>query len=707
LAASITVTKLRSTIASVVLLALAVGLQGCAWFDNQTTYFNTYYNMRRVMTEVKEDFDYQDENKRTKPRVLVPAVDSMKLVSGPPKNTTYQFLRALMIERAKLQPMATKVDSILIKGSKVVANHPKSRYVEGALFLMAEAYFFRSEWVPSQQKCIELIERYVDGDFSPDAHLLLAKDYLMQRKMTQGKQLLSRTVDVAWYKDRYDILSEAYRIQAEMAIEDGDIDKAVNPYKQAIEQCDDGEQRARWQVDLAAIYYRLGKYELAERAFANVHEETPDALATFEADLYRGASLAHLGKFAEASAIFDDLAENRNYEEWKSYIAAERLALDRLKNPDPKDPGQIAKERIADTSFVGRPEMMAQSFQKGMNLFKTGDYFEALKYFAKAKVIRTPVYDVANKYFTLLKQWDDQQRKVRSIDQMLVIDTTHKDSLNRQKSIELFALGRVHEQMENTDSALYYYRRAFDGTSEADPQRGRYLFSQARVIQQTDPEAADSLFEVISDRWPNSEFAKQASANLGFLDQGGVDDAVELYRSGNSFRMVKDYVYAKRQYMAIVEKFPEHAYAPKALYAMGWMYERDRGMNDSAMVYYAKLLESYPRSEYAREIYASYEFALAKINGVEADSSLLRDLDKELLDKAKAGEADVLQQLIKNNQNAIQMNGPNMTLPNIPGLTPAGGGGSINDMLQQQLKNTTGKVLGSDSTQVSRPLPPR
>ncbi len=699
-------THYRTIIVSLSALALAVGLQGCAWFDNQTTFFNTYYNMKRVMTEVKEDFEYQDENKRTKPRVLVPAVDSMKLVSGPPKNTTYQFLRAFVIERAKLQPMATKVDSILIKGSKVVANHPKSKYVEGSLFLMAEAYFFRSEWVPSQQKCIELIERYVDGDFSPDAHLLLAKDYLMQRKMTQGKQLLSRTIDVAWYKDRYDILSEAYRIQAEMAIEDGDIDKAVNPYKQAIEQCDDGEQRARWQVDLASIYYRLGRYELAEPAFKKVHDETPDALATFEADLYRGASLARLGKYEEATAIFDDLADNRNYEEWKSYIEAERLALDRLKNPDPKDPGQIAKERMADTSFVGRPELMAQSFQKGMSLFKVGDYHEALKYFAKAKVIRTPVYDVANKYFTLLKQWDDQQRKVRSIDQMLVIDTTHKDSLNRQKSIELFALGRVHEQMENTDSALYYYRRAYDGTSEADPQRGRYLFSQARVIQQTDPEAADSLFEIISDRWPNSEFAKQASANLGFLDQGGVDDAVELYRSGNSFRMVKDYAYAKRQYMAIVEKFPEHAYAPKALYAMGWMYERDRGMNDSAMVYYAKLLESYPRSEYAKEIYASYEFALAKINGVEADSSLLRDLDKELLDKAKAGEDNVLQQLLKNNQNAIQRNGPNMALPNIPGLTPPNGG-SVNDMLQQQLKNATGKVVGSDSTQVSRPLPPK
>ncbi|MBC8124816.1 MAG: hypothetical protein H7X70_03700 [Candidatus Kapabacteria bacterium] len=135
--------------------------------------------MKRIMTEVKDEFDFQDENKRNKPRVLVPAMDSMRLVAGPPKTTTYQFLRAFIIERAKLQPVATKVDSILIKGSKVVANHPKSKYIEGSLYLMAEAYFVRSEWVPSQQKCIELVERFSDGDFSPDAHLLLAKDYLL------------------------------------------------------------------------------------------------------------------------------------------------------------------------------------------------------------------------------------------------------------------------------------------------------------------------------------------------------------------------------------------------------------------------------------------------------------------------------------------------------------------------------------------------
>jgi len=121
------------------------------------------------------------------------------------------------------------------------------------------------------------------------------------------------------------------------------------------------------------------------------------------------------------------------------------------------------------------------------------------------------------------------------------------------------------------------------------------------------------------------------------------------------------------------------------------MYEKDIGDKDSALYYYGMLVESYPRSEYAREIRPSLEFALAKRNGVEvSDSLLLRDLDKELYDKAKAGELDPLQQMIKNNQNALQVTGPNGALPNIPGLTPPPGAdgkpASVNDMLQRQIK---------------------
>lgn len=684
-------------------LLTAMFVSACSFYDEETAYFNTYYNMERIMAEVKDEFAYQDENKRNKPRVLVPGLDSATMAAkegsvAPPQ---YQFLKAFIIDRSKLQPMATKVDSILLKGSKILANHPKTSYVQGSLFLMAESYFFRSEWVPSQQKCIELIERYADGDYSPDAHLLLAKDYLIQRKISQGKQTLSRTVDVAWYKKRYDILSEAYRIQAELAMEEGELDKAVAPYKQAIAQSEDNGIRAAWQADVASIYYRQGRFALAAQAFLEVDNFTPDLVAEFESRLYHAACLVRLGKLDSAELEFAALEDNRNYADWSSYITAEKLALERARKGDLTDPGLIAAERKADTSFIGRPELMAQNFQKAMAFYKQADYEQAMSYFAKAKVIRTPVYEVAAKYYTLLKQWEDQRRKVTSYRTAVTDRKSQRDSMNVLASKEEYGLGRVHEQLNNPDSALYYYRHAYDSTADSDPERSRYLYAQARLVSESDPEAADSLMMILNERWPNSSYGKEAGLSLGFSQDALTDDASELYRSAQSFRRIKDYPYASNQYRLIAEKHGQSTYAPKALYALGWMFERDVHNLDSALFYYNLLVERYPKSEYAKEVFPSVEYAYAKRNNVEvADSVLLKDLDTDLQQRAKAGEKNLMQQMLDNNANALQMNTPGiLNNINIPGMKP---GASPGDLLQQQIDKFKGLALPTDTSSTVR-----
>jgi len=663
--------------------------------------------MERIRTEIVDEFNYQDENKRVKPRVLVPGLDSAMLSERDTKATGYNFLKAFVIDRTKLQPVATKVDSILIKGSKVLGNHPKSNYVEGSLFLMAEAYFFRQEWIPSQQKCVELIERFADGDKSPDAHLLLSKDYLLQKKITLGKQTLSRTIDVAWYKDRYDILSEAYRIQAELALEEGDLDRSVQPYKQAVAQCEDDEQRARWQVDVAALYYRLGKYKLAEEAFAKVFDYTPDILAEFEAQLYRAACLGRLGDTTKASEMLDELERNKNYSDWASFIAAERIALARQSTDNMSDPALIAREREADTSFIGRPELMAQAFQKGMSLYKLGKYEEALSYFAKAKVVRTPVYEVSAKYFALLKQWEDQSRKVAGFKSMIIERESMRDSIAAMTAKEVYGLARVHQNLGNTDSALYYYQMAYDSTWDGDSDRDKYLYALARIQSAAEPEVADSLFMVLADRYPKSVYGREAGSVMGFTSESVIDDAAELYKSGTSFRKIKDWTYASRQYNSIVQKFESSDYAPKALFALGWMFEKEALNKDSALYYYGQLIEKYPRSEYAREIRPSVEYALAKINNVEvADSTLLRDLDDDLYKRAKAGEKGVLNQMIDNNKDALQFNGPGMNMPTLPGLNPNDStGGSVDDFMKRNMKALNPITLpgSSDSTKIAPP----
>lgn len=689
-------------------IVLALGCVGCSWFDNQTTYFNTYYNMERIRAEVMDEFSYQDQNRRVKPRVLVPGLDSAMLSEHETKTAGYNFLKAFVIDRTKLQPVATKVDSILIKGSKVLANHPKSNYVQGSLFLMAEAYFFRQEWIPSQQKCLELIERFDDGDYSPDAHLLLSKDYLLQKKVSLGKQMLSRTIDVAWYKDRYDILSEAYRIQAELALEEGDLDKAVQPYKQAVAQCEDDEQRARWQVDVAALYYRIGKYKLAEEAFTKVFDYTPDILAEFEAQLYRAACLGRLGDTLVASKMLDELDRNKNYSEWASFVVAERLALARLSADNVANASMIAQERKADTTFIGRPELMAQAFQKGMALYKSGRYEEALAAFAKAKVVRTPVYEVSAKYFALLKQWEDQTRKVAGFKNVIIEKESMRDSIAMMTAKEVYGLARVHENLGNQDSALFYYRMAYDSTSRSDRELDKYLYAQARLLSVSEPDVSDSLFMVLAERYPKSVYGREAGSAMGFTSESVIDDAAELFKSGTSFRRIKDWAFASRQYNSIVHKFETSAYAPKALYALGWMFEREAARIDSALYYYGQLIERYPRSEYAREIRPSVEYALAKMNNVDvSDSVLLRDLDDDLNKRAKAGEKGILDQMIDNNKDALQFNGPNVNLPNIPGLNGADStGGSINDIMRRNLQNMNPIKLPGQNDSTNNGAPP-
>ena len=108
----------RRTIAPFLLILLTLVVSGCDWYDNQTTYFNTYYNMERIMDHVKDEFEYIDEGRRRKPRVLVPGLDSIAPEEGAEGGTrNYKFLRGFMIDRAKLQPVCKEFDSILMMGS--------------------------------------------------------------------------------------------------------------------------------------------------------------------------------------------------------------------------------------------------------------------------------------------------------------------------------------------------------------------------------------------------------------------------------------------------------------------------------------------------------------------------------------------------------------------------------------------------------------
>jgi tetratricopeptide (TPR) repeat protein len=599
-------------------LALAA-TGGCQLWRNAEAYFNIYYNMQRLMGQVEEEFGYYDETRRTqRPRVLVADPTVTAAVQA---GEILPFLQEFVIEPPKLQPVQKQLDSILQKGSKILAFRARSDFVDDALLLMAQAFFYRGEWLPAQIKCQELLQLFPMGELAPDAQLLLAKAYLMQRKVSLGQQALSRAIDIAWYRRRFDILSQAFRLQAELALSQGDLEGACRPYRQAILREPDAEARARWQWELAAILYRMGRFEEAAAAFAEVFRYRPTLVVEYEAKLYRAAALARLGRFREAEELLNELKRRRRYEQWMGYTLAQELALRRLMQASADTLQQL--ERRADSAFPGNPLLLAVQYEHALGLLQRGEYRQAQRLFARASVTRSPVFQKARSYSELLARWEQAMATLGaqrvSTDSMLFLP----DSLRARLSQAYYELGRVQTQLGRPDSAEMFYARAARLAPDTGLYRPRALFAQALTLSSTQPARADSLLEELAECCPRTPYGQEAQRLLGYTPDALVDTAAELYESGLRLWRVGEYALARQQWLRIAVSYPASPYAPKALYALGWMYESPPLRQlDSALFYYSQLVERYPNTEYAADVRLSVAHARAKQEGTPPEKLL-------------------------------------------------------------------------------------
>ncbi len=598
------------TIASIIAVLLAVGamLSGCRTWDNFTTYFNTYYNMNRLMIEVEDEFGYLREQEATEqqPRVFFVERSTLAPELLHPESKRRQFsIPPFMLDEIIpahfLASTRPKLDSIILKGSKILAKHPQSDYIDGTLYLMAKAYFYKGEWINCEVKCLEFIENFPRSPYSPDVHLLLAKTYLLQRKFQSARKYLDRTVDIAWAQDRYDILSQVFRLQASLALYEGKIEEGLRPYRRAIAQAEDSELKARWQLELAALLYRMGKFDYALPEFRRIFQYDPTDLVTFEAQLYTATTLAHLHQFRRAADLLRTLRDEDDYARWEDYILAQELQLARLRGIPADSLQQLEQE--ADAQYPQRVPIAVYFYDRAMDLFEAGDLRAAREYFGKAALRKSPLFFQASTYFSLLTTW---QKKLQFVRPLLskVQKPDAQDSLKATVARSLFALARTHQKLGLTDSAIFYYQLTADVAPRRHTLRAKALYALGVFLQSLNRfSQADSLFEQIAREFPKTEYANAAKLQLGYTPEALIDAARELYESAYHLLHAREYDFAFAQLRRLLQQFPQSPYTPQALYLLGWYFERYRQQLDSAFWYYYRLIQQYPNTEYAREVY--------------------------------------------------------------------------------------------------------
>jgi outer membrane protein assembly factor BamD (BamD/ComL family) len=155
--------------------------------------------------------------------------------------------------------------------------------------------------------------------------------------------------------------------------------------------------------------------------------------------------------------------------------------------------------------------------------------------------------------------------------------------------------------MNRPDSAAYWYHR-FLHDSPNHPAVPRALYTLAQIASQDSSHksgTADSLYREIVTRFPSSDFADEARKVLGLPEvkrsKGEAEEqygrAADLIKSGN-------YAEAVKTLRKITTSFPSSPMAPRAQYAIGWLYENQINSPDSAIANYQLLVSKFPASSY-------------------------------------------------------------------------------------------------------------
>ncbi len=208
------------------------------------------------------------------------------------------------------------------------------------------------------------------------------------------------------------------------------------------------------------------------------------------------------------------------------------------------------------------------------------------------------------------------------------------------------------------DSSFYYYTKSLE-ISPDSPIKPRVLFALGSYyFSINDSVKADSLFQLVYDDYPEDEIAVAAAKKLGRTAyQTAADPAEKIYLTAENFIDNQEYENAISVLKEIYSDYPKSPFAPKALYASGFIYENYLDLPDSAAAAYDTLSTKFKRSEYTLAI-------SAKLSNYKQRQKAIQD---SIIAKAKADSVNLANAAGK---DSLSVKGDKKVLNDSTGFVP-------------------------------------
>ncbi|MCU7496033.1 MAG: tetratricopeptide repeat protein [Ignavibacteria bacterium] len=632
----------RKLVVIAILLIPAV-FTGCGLWNNFTAYFNVYYNAAKSFQEAEQSIIDQKKNIFTS-------------AEQRPAGTTNEILNKVIEKLSKLLQFNSESDLVddallmigksfyyqqdyqkaLRKFTELISTFPKSdlvletqlwigktqlrlkNYEQAASTLeevqkaakesddneiMTQAYVEQITYLLAQEKyddaltSLQQLVKVSDNDkINAAAMYEMGRTYLKLNKPEDAARAFAGVLD---YSPTYDMeyLSKLQygRVQREL----GNPERSLNIFDNIIDDSKYDPYKDSTEIQIGLTYLQMKRYDDAFSQFARVD-------TVFKQSPNSGIAQYYEGEILELQHADYDSA-NFYYKKAMSSAAPQEFtqkASRKVQNYTKYDNLTNAlKQYNRQLAYIMDPQLYLQD---SIAYYKEQALQDSL---AKEKAKLTnqqfkednPNSRNSSRREDPTKTQQTVQTKKATPPKMPKISADSVKTILAKSEYELGGL--FFTELNVSDSAYYYYKHVVDAYP-GNPYMGRALYALASYYLTKDNKAkADSLFEVIYRDYNNESIVNAAAAKLGKpLINLKYDEAEELFVHAEKKMQDSLYKEAISEFGSIYHRYPKSSFAPKALYASGWIYENNLDMPDSAAAIYDSVVMKFPSSKYASAV---------------------------------------------------------------------------------------------------------
>ena len=537
-------------------LLLGISLSGCV-------YFNTFYNAQKA-------YD-----------------GAMRLREKRLEKNPEDTLLASPEEKAKLERS-------IAKSSKVLEIYPdKKKYQPKSLFLIGESYLALGEYSKAITKYEELARFYPGAREIPTAEFHRAQCLFLGGQYLAARPALEKVMNGS---PNPDYRRQAMSFLAKLELAGNSPAAALELYEKLLrEHARTPEARGTAHFEAAKLAFDLKQWERARSHATDKDAKTLPTKLKYRCETLAALCLYRLGRPADGIREFEAMKKNRLY-----YPSFPEIDLQLAQGYFQL--GQAAK---AVELLSGVSKQAPKSAWSAEAFYRLGDHqLRDLKDEKQAKIFFDSAAAAGSNFEYALLASERSAALGRLSELRKPADSTATGTHYRDFMIaELFLF-----RLENVDSALVHLDRIVSDPRQDSSHSMRAAYARAFIQEEFKGHkpAGDSLYRYVLEKYPNTEYAKQAERNLGLKPtvETREDQAHKLFLAAEAARFGGHDLRAEviPAYAKVAKEYPESREAARAQFAIAMLYEqmaqgeeKAPGSVDSAVAAYQVLRERYAR----------------------------------------------------------------------------------------------------------------